>query len=1488
MTMAKQASRTNERAPAAGSGRRPASRRWPRAVGGLVTALTMAFAVSVAAQPAGGAGRGAAAPAASGRAAVSAGAAPAPSAAPAASVRAAAAPGSTPGAGSAGPASSGAPPASTSAPPSPVPGGGPSPAFHAHAPPLPPPSPEQLAAYEAMRQEADAYAKGARDYKDTITTIITLHYEEKKRAILGGLDREIGIEKEELRKARETAIKRLEDFVAKYSGANAQPEATPDAMYRLAALYEERARSDDDPNADLAVTLKPAIALYKRVIKEFPKYGELAGVYYFLGHALNDSRRVDEAQQVWRSLVCHNHYKYPVPTDPKNPDVDTVAAMPQDHDATFWKVWRSKYARTEQLKKGPKDDTTFQDPYPQDCAMIPQPNALPGTEPKYVAEVWWRMGDWEFDQIDIAGGVLETEPFAVWDYNRAATDYQHAMQYKKPPLYGVALYKYAWTLFKQQRYEAAVREFVHLLNYTDEQEKLTGDPGADFRQEAFTYIAGSLDNFDFAGPPPEEPYITRPDVLDTAKSPAEAEQKLHIAIDRVQDPRLIPQDKKWTIEIYKALALEFRAINQYNNALAVYQMTLDKWPMDPSAPETQNAIAEVYDLLVRQTKVGDQRREYERKVLEARTALAKYIGDTAWVDANKDNPGALQRAEELVRSGLKGAAVTHTRNGQAAVAQAEQTSDAKEQLRLTNYALAEYKLAALGWLGYLKQDENAPDAYKARYFYADALHNEVRLEVVLHKFDARQYPEPSSQEIATAIQAAVAVRDSDEDDQFIDNAGLFAVDLADVDRDLAFQRFKDSSGAQGIEARKEPKLEGAEGQKKVIEDPIPDVIQKSMLARDEYVQRVPPERDKSNNAQTYAQYVADQYYAYGHFKEAKARYQALYEQYCRKKPVGYEAWKGLMNIALKSNDGEGARVLATADQDPNKTCAIAGAATDEQITESKAQDFTKSVIVNARFKDANEAFEAAKAAPAGPAKDALWRKAGKMYEDALRAAPAHKDAPAAAINSAFCYKQVGEFNKAIDLYQLFIANYGSEDILDRLQKGGVDPATKQKAGPDPEQYKERIKYLGMAYDALSTTYYGFFAYQRAAESFAKIATNTRFDDERRAASARIGMVLYSNLGDRSNMTKMYDILVDPKMRLTSDKRAEADYLKASFDYAQWNPTGAETAGNAASRNQAIGSLTQFHTQNKNRPESARFVLESAYRIAKMMQSGGDGGYRNWFKTTIADWESFKTRPAAINLPDGKTGQIAATDAPYSDYGGEADFALVDEEVHAKFDYSTGHHHYQGAVADVVKDVDKDLGEAEKTWRPQLETVATKYNSFQWAAAATARIGTLYDSIRTGLDLVVPKYFTPKQQALLDKLQKIADQLQAAGQQEKADQVQQQIDDTKDAVRTKWRSTKDQYLEVCTQKAVSRYVTAALIARKYNVKDTTVQAGVSRLAFFTDFLGDDKMKVYVENTPDPLNQGAKLTYTSGEFLQWRSGVVTTPPANGQPAPLPAAP
>ena len=298
-----------------------------------------------------------------------------------------------------------------------------------------------------------------------------------------------------------------------------------------------------------------------------------------------------------------------------------------------------------------------------------------------------------------------------------------------------------------------------------------------------------------------------------------------------------------------------------------------------------------------------------------------------------------------------------------------------------------------------------------------------------------------------------------------------------------------------------------------------------MKARDEYIQRVPPERDKQNHGADYAFYAADQYYLYGHFDQAEPRFEAIYKERCGKDSLGYEAWKRLIVMSNLQKNAERSRELAEAEK--KSSCAK----TDLQMAEEKRGDLTDLVLQNAAFDDANKVFEQAKAAPPGPAKDALWRKAGAMYEAALTAAPSHKDAPAAAINSAFCYKQVGEFDKAIKLYQLFIDNYGSEDILNRLQNGGMDPEKQAKVGPDPAEYKERIKYLGMAYDALSTTYYGFFAYQHAAESFGKVASNPRFDDTERANSARIAMVLYSNLGDRANMNRMYGILVDPKMHL---------------------------------------------------------------------------------------------------------------------------------------------------------------------------------------------------------------------------------------------------------------------------------------------------------------------------------------------------------------------
>jgi len=1346
------------------------------------------------------------------------------------------------------------------APPTVAPSSLASPAVRKMAPPLPPPTPVQLAALQALQAETDAYEKGAREYRDTVTTIVQLHYEEKKKEILSGLDSEIATEKAELRKAREVAIARLEEFIQKYSGPRSQPEATPDAMYRLAALYEERARADD-ATQELAIGLKPPIALYKRVINEFPNYRELAGIYYFLGHAYNDSGRTEEAQQVWRSLVCHNHFGYPTPQDPKNPEADTIVQLPQDHDEAYWGGWRNAHHDPKSLKRG-GPDTTYLDPYPNDCASIPQPALRPGEEPKYVAEVWWQIGNWEFDQQDLRGGYVREEPAAVYDYNRAASAYVLSMRFKKAPLFGVALYKYAWALFKQQRYEAATHEFVHLLVYTDEQQKETGDPGADFRGEAYTYVAGSLTNIDFKGPEPSEPYIARPDIVDTEPRPEVAEQKLHIAIDRVKDPALIPQDKPWTIEIYKALANEFRSLNQFSNAIEVYQDILKKWPMDPSAPDVQNSIAETYDQLNVTKKVGTpEHDQIAGKALEARTMLANYIGNTPWTDANKDNPAALQNAERLVRGGLRQAAAQHTNNGKGQLISAGETGDANEQVDRLSRAFAEYKLAALGWQGFLKQDENAPDAYESRYWLADAKHNQVRIGVLLHKLKHDRFPEPSQREIEEAKAAAIDVRDSNEDDKYLDNSAFFVVDESDINRDIELQRYADTKGTSGIEPRAEVKFTSSDVEKRtVVVDPVPAAVQAGMTAREEYVQRVPPNLDANHRGMEYQYYSAETFFLYGHFDDAKARFEPMYRDHCGKDEYGYKAWEKLITMSNLSRDAERSRQLAEAEK--SHSCAV------NDTQKVLAEGIVKPTIQAAFYQDAAKVFKQAQDAPAGPDRNKLWLKAGQMYEGALKEAPGRDEAPEAAINGAYAYKQVGEFGKAIDMYNLFISNYGSEANLSKLENG--DATTK----PDPAKYRTRLQFLGDAYTALSTTYYGFFNYQRAADTYEKIGSISRFDETRRKDAARNAMVLYANMGQRDKATSNYRTLVS--LHPTSDEKANADFLVADYDYKQWNSKGADTGSNRQSRQSAEGTLQSFYGANRNNPAAAKFALMAAYEVFKMRKTIADPAYKGTAKVTIQAWEFLRSH--ATTTKDGKN---EATTPPFSDYGAEAEFTLADDEVHQEYDAETGHHKYTGATEEVLAVYQKDAKIAQK-YDELLEHITSTYPSLEWVPAAIARQGTLYDSLRSGLYNAVPpqiKYFTAKQEALLK-------QLENSGRQN----LQDQADELRTKVKETWRSKKETELAGADELLVRRYATAIALARKYNVRNDQVTHAIARLAYFTDIIGEDKMREYVTKTKDPTDPSKSryLSYSNGMYLQSRPGLTATPAPNGEGLPVPVAP
>lgn len=1293
---------------------------------------------------------------------------------------------------------------------------------------LDPPTAKQLEVLSLLEGEVNDYESSARDFQGRLTTIVRHHYEERRRRVLTAIDKEIAFQKGSLGDARDEAIRRLEAFVARYSGENADPQATPDAMLRLAALYEEKARSDFD--TDLTEALKPAIALYRDIVVQFPNYEEMAAALYYLGHAYTDSGRLDEAQQAWRMLVCANRFQ----VKPAGGDEFgiLVQPLPQDHDDRYWNEWYNKNplpldtlgGRADLNQLGVKEEElTFIDPYAT-CQAVPQ-EVNPGDDPRYVAEVWWQIGNFHFDQLDPKGG--------PYNLNRAVSAYDYSLKYEKPPLYGVAMYKQAWAFFKQQRYRAAIDYFSKLLHYADEQEAQTGDPGADFRAEAFTYIAGSLTYVDLDGPPPEDPFIPRNDVLDTELDPLKAEEKMALAIDRVQDPELVPQDKQWTVGIYKALAREFIEISQKRNAIATMELTVDKFPLDRDAPEMVHRVAELYDELARLAPQGSEaRQELGKKALLARTKLSSYVGTTAWTDANKDDPEALAQAEELARVGLQRAAADHTNYARAYKEAAFRLSDASAQAAQLEHAIEEYRLAAQGWAAYIQQNPAATDVYESSFWLADAQFWTAVLQVPLGRM-------PTDAEIDAAYKAASAVRDSNADDKYKQPAAYYVVTLAEKILDAEAQAYEESGGEQGIPRREEVSfVEGAGEEKKVKKEEVPGPVQAAICARDEYNAAIPLSEDPEKNGLMYASQAADYFFVYGQFEEARRRYYPIYRKYCGKNEWGYNAWEKLISMSNFLGNATESRLLVE-----SSSCAF-----DEET--KLAEDAIRTPVkIGVAYLDAAALFKKAMGMEDGPERDRTWRAAAGAYKVALDAAPERDEAPEAVMNGAYAYKQVGEYDKAIAMYKLFIKNYGDSKTMATLKTS------------EPEKYQERAKYLNDAYQALAGAYVLFFDYPKAAETFDAISTVEHFDRGPRKDAAKQGLMLYVNLDDRNGMLKMrriYESLgAEPK------ELAEADFLVASAALKKWDPNSPDKGANKAARTLAESAMNNYYQENRNRSSSYRYVVHAAYKVAESKLAGGGVGQEEWWKKTI---EAFDKYAAGAPKQGGKSEALGSEEASMA---AEAEYRLIDKDLTAQFDYETGHHRYKGTVVDVIKEYTADAKEAKK-WYDRLQVVVDKYVSQKWATVAIARQGSVYDSLRTGLYNTRPpelKMFTAQQERAL----RIAEESDNLDLQDKADQIRTQVNDA-------WRKKRDEELDSADRVVVDRYAVSVMLAQRYNLSHAAVTRAIRRLAFLTDVTGEAKMSEYTANNKD-------LKYEAGMFQRMRPGMFLPPEVGALPPPAP---
>lgn len=198
---------------------------------------------------------------------------------------------------------------------------------------------------------------------------------------------------------------------------------------------------------------------------------------------------------------------------------------------------------------------------------------------------------------------------------------------------------------------------------------------------------------------------------------------------------------------------------------------------------------------------------------------------------------------------------------------------------------------------------------------------------------------------------------------------------------------------------------------------------------------------------------------------------------------------------------------------------------------------------------------------------------------------------------------------------------------------------------------------------------------------------------------------------------------------------------------------------------------------------------------------------------------------------------------------EAEFARIDGNARAICpEDDDARQVYSGSVGDVLKGVDLALGRATAI-EARLEDLRDKNPAPTWTVAALARAGSVYDCIWNSLSRSTPTH-SPQQQNVYSKLQRRSAQLATAGARAQAAQLQDLMSAMSQEIQGKWLEQRDKYIDVLTAKAVDRYVTADLLARRYALDWFTFTRAHRRLPVVAAALGASRMSAILQAMPDP--------------------------------------
>jgi len=483
--------------------------------------------------------------------------------------------------------------------------------------------------------------------EDTLVDQLIIEAEMGREQLEKRYDREIREHRAEVRSLRAKAIARYEDFLELHPNDAAW---TPEIMFRLAELHFEvsleRFQRQEEAWQDELAALEKRREAGEDNLPEMraPPSVEYERSIELLGATVANfpNYALNDAALYRMGVLLYESEKFDA-----------------SRQAFLALTCTNRFVVPNEDLSNVVSSSTFRKGDYERCSTISDRDEL-------VAESWLRVGELHYD---------------VEEYAQALEAYTQALGEPGSTLYSQALLRIAFATYLQRDFPGAIGHFDTYIVYVD---SLKGteryeDEGA-YRGDVIKWMAKTYNETDWDGNGRRD----RPSGL-----------------KRLERDYAERKDEPHVPEIYAAYA-DLRAYEtEFEDAIEIYELALNRWPLAAAAPEIQFKVLEAWKLL----------RE-DRKVSEARDKLAtNYLRGTNWYYANENDPDAIEKAFKLAEDALVATAVDHQAKAQALRSEGDDEA-----------AKREYEIAARAYAAYLERFPNTPSSYEYRFNFADSLY----------------------------------------------------------------------------------------------------------------------------------------------------------------------------------------------------------------------------------------------------------------------------------------------------------------------------------------------------------------------------------------------------------------------------------------------------------------------------------------------------------------------------------------------------------------------------------------------------------------------------------------------------------------------------------------------------------------------------------------------------------------------------------------------